>query len=70
MADPNVGENQETPVRKGTKYWLSAWVPVAVGVGIIMLESSDFFGANHTSHPLRWIWESIFGPVSNAQLEW
>jgi VanZ family protein len=47
-------------------YWLSAWVPVAIGVGIIILESSELFGSNRTSHPLRLIWESIFGPVSNA----
>jgi VanZ family protein len=24
-------------------------------------------GADHTSHPLRWLWETIFGPVANAR---
>jgi VanZ family protein len=51
----------------GLKFWLSAWLPVAIGVGIILLESSDLFGANHTSHPLRLLWEAIFGSVTNAR---
>jgi VanZ family protein len=51
----------------GLKFWLSAWLPVAIGVGIILLESSDLFGSNHTSHPLRLLWEAIFGPVTNAR---
>ena len=31
-----------------------------------MLESTELFGSNHTSHPLRWLWEAIFGPVGDA----
>jgi VanZ family protein len=46
---------------------LSAWLPVAIGIGIIVLESTKWFGADHTSRPLRWIWEAIFGPISNAR---
>jgi VanZ family protein len=46
---------------------LSAWLPVAIGVGVILLESSEHFGANHTSRPLRLIWEAIFGPVTNVR---
>jgi VanZ family protein len=42
-------------------------LPVAVGVGIIALESTKFAGADYTSHPLRWLWEAIFGPVANAR---
>jgi VanZ family protein len=45
---------------------ISAWLPVAVGVSIIMMESTKSFGADHTSQPLRVLWEAIFGPVSNA----
>lgn len=52
--------------RRELKFWISAWLPVVIGVGIIVLESTEWFGANHTSHPLRLIWEAIFGPVSNA----
>ena len=47
-------------------FWISAWLPVAVGVGIIMMESTKSFGADHTSQPMRVLWEAIFGPVSNA----
>ncbi len=45
---------------------MSAWLPVAVGIGVIMLESTELMGSNHTSHPLRWLWETLFGTVSNA----
>jgi len=31
-----------------------------------MLESTTWFGSDHTSGPLRWLYEGIFGPVSNA----
>jgi VanZ family protein len=51
----------------GLKFWLSAWLPVVIGVGVILLESSELFGANHTSGPLRLIWEAIFGPVTNVR---
>ena len=50
----------------GFKFWLSAWLPVAIGVGVIVLESTEWFGSDHTSHPLRRLWEVLFGPVSNA----
>ena len=53
--------------RQGLKFWLSAWLPVVIGVGIIVLESTEWFGANHTSKPLRWLFEAIFGPVGNAR---
>jgi VanZ family protein len=52
--------------RQGLKSWLSAWLPVAVGVGVIALESTKFGGADYTSHPLRWLWEAIFGAVADA----
>jgi VanZ family protein len=46
---------------------LSAWLPVVFGVGLIVLESTELFGANHTSGFLRRLWEAIFGPVGNAR---
>jgi len=52
--------------RSDLKFWLSAWLPVAVGMGVIALESTKFFGADHTSGPLRWLYQAIFGPVANA----
>lgn len=57
------------PARQGPTFWLSAWLPVAVCIGLIALESTEWFGSNHTSHPLRWLWEALFGPVSNARWE-
>lgn len=51
--------------RRGLRFWISAWLPVAIGIGVIMLESTVWFGADRTSQPLRRIWEAIFGHVSN-----
>jgi VanZ family protein len=52
--------------RRGLKFWLSTWIPVAMGVAAIALESTEWMGANHTSGPLRWLFQAIFGPVSEA----
>jgi VanZ family protein len=54
---------------RNTRFWIHAWWPVAVGVALIALESSSRFGTDHTSGPLRWLWQTIFGPVSNARWE-
>ncbi len=53
--------------RNGTRFWISAWLPVAIGIGVIVLESTPWFGADRTSGPLRWLYQGIFGPVSNAR---
>jgi VanZ family protein len=34
-----------------------------------MLESTELMGSNHTSSPLRWLWETLFGPVGEARWE-
>jgi len=54
---------------RGVLFWLSAWWPVAVGVVVITTESTEYFGANHTSGPLRWLVQLIIGPVSYATWE-
>ena len=46
---------------------MSAWLPVVIGIGVIALESTELLGSDHTSHPLRWLFEAIFGTVSNAR---
>jgi VanZ family protein len=51
------------------KFWLNVWLPVAVSIGLVMLESTESFGSNHTSEPLRWLFQAIFGPVSDARWE-
>jgi VanZ family protein len=55
--------------RRGLRYWISAWLPVAVGIGVIMMESTETFGSDRTSGPLRWLFEAIFGPVADARWE-
>jgi VanZ family protein len=31
------------------------------------MESTQWFGSNHTTGPLRWFWETLFGHISNAR---
>jgi VanZ family protein len=62
-------ELDERTSRRGLNFWLSAWLPVAIGTSLIMLESTTWLGSDHTSHPLRWLWEAVFGPVSAARWE-
>jgi VanZ family protein len=53
--------------RRSAGYWISAWWPVALAVCVIAIESTADFGADQTSGPLRWVWEHIFGHVTNAR---
>lgn len=53
------------PHTKG--FWLRAWLPVAVGVGVIVLESTTWFGTDHTSRPFRWLYQVLFGPVNDTE---
>jgi len=64
---PTALSDREAPAHQGLKFWLSAWIPVAIGIGVIALESTELFGANHTSGPLRWLFEAIFGPIRNVR---
>lgn len=48
-------------------YWVRAWFPVAIGIIVIATESTEYLGADHTSGPLRWLWEHVFGAVSNGR---
>ena len=52
--------------RGNPSYWVSAWLPVLIGLCIIAMESTEAFGSDHTSGPLRAIYQAIFGPVGNA----
>lgn len=55
--------------RRSAAYWIRAWWPVAAAVCVIVIESTAEFGADHTSGPLRWVWEHILGPVTDARWE-
>jgi len=63
------GDDRGAPAHHGLWFWVSAWLPVAIGVGIIALESTALFGSDHTTGPLRRLWEAIFGAVGNARWE-
>lgn len=52
---------------RGLKFWLSAWWPVAVGIAVIAVESTKYFGADRTSHPLRVLFEALFGPIAEPR---
>jgi VanZ family protein len=55
--------------RQSCWYWISAWLPVAIGIAVIVLESTEMLGADHTSGPLRWMFQALFGPISNSRWE-
>ena len=55
--------------RRGILFWISAWLPVAVGIYLVSVESTPAFGADRTSHPLRWLVQLLFGPLSDATWE-
>ena len=51
--------------RRTLGFWINAWFPVAIAISDIATESPRFFGADHTSAPLRWVFEHIFGAVDD-----
>jgi VanZ family protein len=55
--------------RRGFWYWVYIWLPVAIGIGVIFIESTEAFGSDRTSGPLRRIFEALFGAVSAANWE-
>jgi VanZ family protein len=54
---------------RGLKFWIYAWLPVVMGIGVIVLESTEAFGSDHTRGPLRWLFQAIFGAVSDDRWE-
>lgn len=51
--------------RRGVLFWISAWLPVLLGIAVIAIESTEWLGADHTSKPLRRIYQAIFGEVTD-----
>ena len=58
---------EERSRRRSLKFWLNAWLPVALGIIVIALESTEWMGSENTSDPLRRLFEHLFGPVSVAR---
>lgn len=52
--------------RKNLAYWIWAWLPVLLGVGVIALESTLWFGTDNTSVPFRRVFEALFGAISDS----
>jgi len=55
--------------RQSARFWVSAWLPVLLGILMIAVESTEWMGADHTGNPLRILYQAIFGRVSNAEWE-
>ena len=55
--------------KRSLRYSINTWLPVLLGVAVIVAESTELFGADRTSAPLRRLYQAIFGSVSNGQWE-
>jgi VanZ family protein len=55
--------------RRGAAFWIYTWWPVAVAVAIIVTESTEMMGADHTNGPLHRLFEDIFGPIGEHNWE-
>lgn len=54
---------------RGAWFYFKAWLPVVLGVLVIVVESTEFMGSDHTSRPLRWLYETLFGAISDDRWE-
>ena len=55
--------------RRSAWFWISAWLPVLIGIAVIVAESTRSFGADHTTGPLRWLLQLIFGPINDSTFD-
>ncbi len=53
--------------RRGVRFWIDTWWPVAAGVAVIVLESTEWLGSDHTTGPLRTVYQYLFGQVSDIR---
>jgi VanZ family protein len=53
-----------------TGLWLRAWLPALAYTMIFAIESTKYFGSDHTSEPLRRVAEAIFGYDFCTNWEW
>jgi VanZ family protein len=51
---------------RGFWYWVYIWLPVVIGISVIVFESTEWLGSDKTSPPLRRLFEAIFGHLSDA----
>jgi VanZ family protein len=50
---------------RGLKFWIRAWWLVAAGIAVVAMESTAAFGADRTTHPLRWLVQLLFGHLND-----
>ncbi len=53
----------------GPRYWIGVWWPVVLGIVVIAFESTEWFGADRTTGPLRMAWQFLFGHVTDSRWE-
>ncbi len=53
--------------RRRWLFWVRTWLPVVLGILMIVVESSEWLGSDYTSSPLRTVYQAIFGHVTDAQ---
>jgi VanZ family protein len=49
----------------GWRWWVSVWLPVAIAVAVIAVESTTTFSAQNTSSWLRPVFERVVGTMSD-----
>jgi len=54
---------------RGAQFWVSAWLPVLLGILMIAVESTEWMGSDHTDNVLRSLYQAMFGQVSTAEWE-
>ena len=52
---------------RGAKFWIGTWWPVVLSAAVVAASSSTWMGSDHTSRPLRWLWEMVFGAVPDTR---
>lgn len=66
MSNSSRGRSRFDSPAAALRFWIGAWLPVLVGIAVIAIESTETFGSNRTSGPLRRLWEAIFGAVTDG----
>lgn len=49
--------------RQSLWFWISAWLPVALSICMILVESTEYLGSDYTAGPLRHAFEYLFGQL-------
>jgi VanZ family protein len=54
---------------RGASSRVGTWLPVVLMMAVIAMESTQYLGADHTDGPLRFLYQAVFGPVTDARWE-